>query len=120
MLLKSIVLSAVSSFLCGRITAALKRYNIANELFLRYCMKQHSTTNCNRQYQLPPVEVLLKALIYRFIRYSLVVVRPIIRSASGEQYTISNLDHRYQQINTVDIQYHWTILWCAIIHIIIY
>ena len=86
-------------------------------------MKQHSTTNCNRQYQLPPVEVLLKALIYRFIRDSLVVVRPIIRSAGGEQLLVLyrlQLGPRYQQINTVDIQYHWTILWCTIIHIIIY
>ena len=86
-------------------------------------MKQHSTTNCNRQYQLPPVEVLLKALIYRFISDSSVLVRPIIRSASGEQLLVLyrlQLGPRYQQINTVDIQYHWTILWCTIIHIIIY
>ena len=68
-------------------------------------MKQHSTTNCNRQYQLPPVEVLLRILIYWFIRDSLVVARPIIRSAGGEQllvlYNLSNLDHRYQQYDTI-------------------
>ncbi len=75
----------VSLFLCGRITAALKRYNIANELYLRYCMNQHSTTNYNRQYQLPPVEVLLRELLYRFVIDSLVVVRPIIRAVGGEQ-----------------------------------
>ena len=86
-------------------------------------MKQHSTTNCNRQYQLPPVEVLLQVLIYRFVKDSLVVVRPIIRSVGGEQLLLLyhlQLGPRYQQINTVDIQYHWTILWCTIIHIIVY
>ena len=106
----------VSLFLCGRITAALKRYNIANELYLCYCMKQHSTTNCNRQYQLPPVEVLLRGLLYRFVIDSLVVVRPIIRSAGGEQLLVLYHPHRGPSLST--IRYHLTILWFTIIHII--
>ena len=56
--------------------------------FLRYCMKQHSTTNCNKQYQLPPVGLPLRVLIHQFIRHSLVVVRPIIRLAGGEQLLV--------------------------------